>query len=132
MSLSKEDIFGCSDTTIEKLHIDAWGGDVYVRSLTAAERDKFEASNLIKDKRTNLYDARMDNLRARLVAMSLCDETGKRLCTDADAAALGSRNAAAIALIYDTAARLSGITKEDLAELAGESSAGPEDVSQSA
>ena len=130
MSLTKEQIFQCTDIKIEKLHIEAWGGDIYVRSMTGTERDKFESSNVVKDRKTQTYDVRMENLRARLVVLTVCDETGGRIFTDEDAKEIGRKNAAVIAQIYDVAARLSGITKEDIEEITKNSLGEPSDVSQ--
>ena len=130
MSLTKEQIFQCTDIKIEKLHIEAWGGDIYVRSMTGTERDKFESSNVVKDRKTQTYDVRMENLRTRLVVLTVCDETGGRIFTDEDAKEIGRKNAAVIAQIYDVAARLSGITKEDIEEITKNSLGEPSDVSQ--
>lgn len=132
MSLTKAAILACQDTKIEKVHVEAWGGDVYVRSLTGTERDKFESSNVIKDRKSQTYDVRIENLRARLVVLSVCDEGGNRLFTDADAITLGAKNAAVIAQLYDVAARLSGISKDDIAEIVKNSDAGVSDGSTSA
>jgi hypothetical protein len=132
MSL-REEILNTNDVVIEgPFKIAAWGGlEVYVRSLSGAERDQFESSNLIKGK-GGTFDVRIDNLRARLVALSVCEKDGTRVFTIRDAESIGRKNAGAIAQIYEIAARLSGITKEDLDELAKNSSADQSEGSTSA
>ena len=60
----------------------------------------------------------MENLRAKLCVWCIVDAQGERLFTDADSAALGEKSGAAIDVIYDAASRLSGISENDMAELA--------------
>jgi hypothetical protein len=132
MSLTREAILACTDVQIKPVRVEAWGGDVYVRSLTGAERDKWESSNVIRDRKSGTYDVKIENLRARLVTLSVCDDKGVRLFTDADVKEIGQKNAAVLAQLYDVAAKLSGITKEDLDDIAKNSSADPNDGSTSA
>lgn len=133
MNSLRDTILTCDDIVIEgPFKIQAWGVEVYVRSLSGTERDKFEATNLIKDRKRGTYDVQLDNLRARLVEMATCDKDGNAVFKPGDAAAIGKKNAGAIAQIYDIAARLSGITKEDLEEIAKNSSADQSDGSTSA
>lgn len=42
--LNRLDILGSDDLHLEKISVPQWGGDLFVRILTAAERDAFEAS----------------------------------------------------------------------------------------
>jgi hypothetical protein len=60
---------------------------------------------------------KLDNLRAKLVARAIVDETGKRIFADADIPALAGKSAAALNRVYEVAQRLSGITQEDVDEL---------------
>lgn len=123
MSLTREQILECIDRRVEKLNVPAWGGDVYVRSLTGTERDEWEQENLVKDPRTKEYSYRLRNIRARLVVKTVCDENGTRIFTDRDADRIGEKNAAVLTKVYEVAARLSGITPEDVEELAKNSGA---------
>lgn len=92
-----------------------------VRSLTGAERDQYEEA-LIRWRSGEhgrvAVDASLTNARAKLVSLAVVDGDGKRLFTDQDVVALGQRNAKALARIFDVAARLSGLTAGDVAELA--------------
>lgn len=87
-----------------------WGGRVYVRELTARERDDFEAGcvTLKGDKQT----PNLRNYRGRLAALVLGDEGGNRLFADDDAGQLGDLPAAALDRVLDVARKVNGMTKE--------------------
>ncbi|MFO7905799.1 MAG: hypothetical protein R6U98_24285 [Pirellulaceae bacterium] len=111
--LTKDQILQASDLGREVVEVPEWGGDVYVSAMTAADRDAFEAS-LVKDGERN-----MDNMRARLAAMTMVDEKGERLFTDAEASKLGKKSAAALTRVFSVAMRMNGIGDSDVEELAG-------------
>lgn len=117
--LNKDQILAADDLPSEDVDmsdIPGWDGEVRVRALTGAERDKFEASLITQ--RGNSVKKNLDNMRARLVALCLVDEAGERLLTDADAVLLGMKSAAALDRLFDVAQRLSGLSNNDVAELA--------------
>lgn len=119
--LNKDAIAGVVDTTFEVVEVPEWGGSVRVKSLTATERDAFEASLVAgegKNRKANLA-----NIRAKLVASCLVDEVGNRLFLDASAGAsvLGAKNGAAMDRIFTVCQRLSGMSPADIAELEGNS-----------
>jgi len=114
--LSKADILGAVDLQKESVDVPEWQGEVYVRGLTGAERDQFENSIISmrgKDQKINL-----SNIRAKLASLSICDEDGNRLFTDADVQVLSQKSAAALQRIFAVAQRLSGLAAEDVKELA--------------
>lgn len=114
--LTKNAILSQSDREIELVEVPEWGGVVFVRSLSGEERDQFEASIIERngrDVRTNLR-----NLRARLVVLAACDESGAPIFTPGDADALGAKSAAALDRIFSVAQRLSGLRENDVQELA--------------
>lgn len=114
--LTREAILGQADRVVEAVDVPEWGGVVYVRSLTGAERDQFEASIVQrngKDTRTNLR-----NLRARLVVLAACDADGQPIFKTEDAAALGAKNAAPLDRLFAAAQRLSGLRDNDVQEMA--------------
>ncbi len=90
-------------------------GRVFVRAISAAERDAYEMSLRDDEGESNL-----DNVRARLVTMAACDGEGKRLFGDADAASVGKQPAAVVYRLWDRARRLAGmLTEEEGGALAG-------------
>lgn len=113
--LNKQQILELRDLTTEKVYVKEWKEYVFVRSLTGEERDRFEQSNLVKEGKT--LEVKLFNVRAKLVALALCDEQGNSIMDESDAAWLGGKSAGAISTLYDAAARLSGITKEDIDEI---------------
>ena len=100
-----------------------WGGVVYMRPLTGKERDNFELAVTIQGR--GGAQVKIENLRARLVVMSACDAEGKNIFTEEDIDALGSRSAGALNRLFAKAQKLSGLTDEDMAELAKNSSNAP-------
>lgn len=118
--LTKEEILGALDIETRRVEVPEWGGAVLVRGLSGAERDRFEDESLERrGKKATDVRANLANIRARLVALTLVDGDGKLLFTAGDIKALGNKSASALARVYDVAARLSGLTDEDVDELAG-------------
>jgi len=113
--LTRDDILQVQDLPKELVEVPEWDGAVYVRGLTGAERDALEAS--IVEQRGRSTRMNLMNLRAKLVAMSVVDEEGNRLFSDADVEKLGQKSAAALNRIFEVAQRLSGLTSEDVEEL---------------
>lgn len=83
---------------------------IFVRGLTAAERDDYEQSLLETGPDGRIRQKRhQTNLRASFVARVIVDAEGTRVFTDKDAGALGEKNAAVIDRIWDAARVLSGM-----------------------
>lgn len=114
--LTREEILQAQDIEYEVVEVPEWGGEVRVRAMTAAERDAFEASILRQTK--SGVQVEMVNLRARLCAMTIVDEDGKRIFGDSDIAELGKKSAAALQRVFDAAMRLSKFGNEDIQNLA--------------
>ena len=113
MLLTKQQILEVKDLKTEKVYIEEWGGDVYVKTLTGAERDRFEKSILTPDGKRGDFE----NLRAKLVIEVCVDKDGKRIFTQKDLLALGGKCAGALDKIFDIGQRLSGITKKDVDDM---------------
>jgi hypothetical protein len=128
--LGREKILGADDLASEDVAVPEWGGVVRVRCMTGAERDRFEES--IVDQRGKKTRVDMGNIRAKLVAATVVDEEGARIFSDRDVEALGKKSAAALNRVFEVAQRLSGITDDDVEELAKNSVGGPSDGSISA
>lgn len=117
MILSRDDILKADDGRTEEVEIPEWGGTVLVRGMTGAERDRFEMSVLERG-----HGGRMvpnpANMRAKVIARCVVDGDGNRLFTDADIAALGEKNGAALDRVFSVASRLSGLGSDEEAEAA--------------
>lgn len=126
--LNKQDILQARDVVKEMLEVPEWGGAIYVRSISAAERGLIEegAAKFKESKGKNDTFAR--TFTVKMVSMAVCDENGQRLFEDKDIALLQQKNAAVISRIAEVAQRLSGFSKQDLEELEKNSpEAQPED-----
>lgn len=113
--LTKELILQVQDVQIELIEVPEWGGAVYVKGLTGAERDAFE-STIIQQKGKS-QTVNMRNVRAKLLQLTIVDEKGNRLFSAEDIGALGSKSAKAIERLFEAASRLSGISAADAEEL---------------
>lgn len=119
--LTREEILAAVDLAREVVAVPEWGGEVLVQGLSGAERDAFEGSVVMfgnTNGRTGAPAMNMDNLRAKLAARCIVDETGRRLFEDEDITALGAKSAIALQRVFETAQRLSGLTQADVDELA--------------
>jgi hypothetical protein len=108
MSLTKDQILAASDLKRELVEVPELNGSCYVRTMTAGERDRWEAEHAKNP---------TGNIRARLAVATVCDEEGHLLFTPADVEALGGKSALALDRIFDVAARLCGLTSRDVKEL---------------
>ena len=129
MKLSRDAILNASDITTEEVSVPEWGGEVLVRAMTGAERDLYEKS--VIDRNGKNPKVNLENARAKLVVLTTIDEQGQRLFTHADVAALSKKSAAALNRLFNVAARLSGITEEDMGEIVEELKNDPFDDSPS-
>ncbi|MEV0237559.1 hypothetical protein [Nonomuraea sp. NPDC050786] len=126
--LSKDAIFTAQDLKTMDVSVPEWGGEVRVRTLTGRERDDFESESVtIKGNKREMKT----NLRARLVVKCAVDESGAPLFTPADVMKLGQKSAPALERVFEAAAKLNGMTDEDVADLEGNSDAVQSDGSTS-
>lgn len=114
--LTRDQIMAAQDMVFEIVDVPEWGGAVRIRSLNGLERDAFEAA-IAAPQQSGKVKFNTTNMRARLCAMSICDESGQRLFKDSDVMELGKRSAAALDRVFSAAQRLSGLSKKDIDEL---------------
>lgn len=114
--LTREQILAAQDVRYDVLAVPEWGGEVRLRSMTGADRDEYE--QWLISQRGPDQKANIRNLRARLVSLSIVDEAGQRLFTDADIDALGARSAAALDRVAEAASRLNALSERDVEVLA--------------
>lgn len=112
--LSRDAILSANDTPTETVEVPEWGGSVRVQAMSGTDRDKFEASMVGKGNKPNL-----ENFRAKLAAACIVDEDGTRMFAERDITALGRKSAAALDRVATAAQRISGLSQEDVEELAG-------------
>lgn len=126
--LDKKKLLEKEKLQIEK--VDLGNGEyVYVRQMTAHDRDVWERS-VLKEKRNTKgqlesYETVLEDFRAKLAVITVCDENGELLLEQKDYVTL-SRNMSASRLekIIAAAQKLNAITEEDKEELVKNSLAG--------
>lgn len=109
--LSRDQILSASDLTFEEVNVPEWGGKVRVRTLTAGERDKFEALMFSKEPQDR------GDYRATLVALCAVDENGNRIFEDKDVPELSKKSAKAVNRVYNAATRVNLLSVDDQKEL---------------
>lgn len=119
MNNLREQILNVVDTETREVEVPEWGVTVWVRSMSAADRDAFEA-DLLQGKGKNT-SVNYRNMRAKLVARCVVDAEGNRIFNPEDVPALGRKSAKALTRLYNVATELSGVSDDDVEELTGNS-----------
>lgn len=96
----------------ENVDVPEWNQNVTVRELTAEERDQYDQLCL-DDRKGGVV-----RFRARLVAMSIVDGDGRRVLDDSAVDVIANGSSLAAERVFSVAARLSGVTGEDVDDLA--------------
>jgi hypothetical protein len=107
----------------EEFPCPALGGSVWIRTVSAGERDRFEERHLALKHR---------DYRARILVLCSCDEAGQPLFTDADVAALSALPAQVLDPIVEAASKLNGVGGEAREEARGNSDGGQDSGSPAA
>jgi len=111
MPLTADELLDLSDLREpQKLYVKAWKRDIFLLDPTADVRDDWEifcSANANKKA----------SWRAKLASLLLCDETGKKLFTDADIPRLGKKSAAALHEIWQAGTKLLSVTDSEVEEL---------------
>ena len=126
--LSRENLLTREQLQVKEVSL---GNDefVYVRSMTGKEREAFENSirKVIKDDDGKIvkYESLLENFRAKIAVMTICDKEGVLLLTPEDTDTLNeSLSAARLVKIADAASELNKISDSDKEDLLKNSAAG--------
>lgn len=112
---TREAFEGLSDVGAPlRLHVKAWGKDVFLLDPTADVRDEWE--KFTTDSRAKEGSAPW---RAKVAQLLLCDESGKRLFSEDDLEFLGARNPAAMTEVFTAGMKRLAITDEEIAAVSG-------------
>ena len=103
----------------EVVEVPEWGGAVTVTELTSRERDAWEQSVMEMDLETEEVTSKADNARAKLILRTVIDEEGNRMFRDTDLDMLGNLSGSVMQRLFNVASKLSGLTEDDVEELAG-------------
>jgi hypothetical protein len=104
--LTIDQILAASDMEVERVTVQEWGGEICLRTLMGWERDKLN------------QEAQGENVllhfRAKVVARSLCDESGKSMgVTDEQMIALSNKSGKVLDRLFELCCKLSGIGPKD-------------------
>lgn len=132
MLLTKEKILQTDDLPFEEIEVLEWGGTVRIKTLNGVERDIFEKA--MRDINPNLDPKNPKapkvitlGMKARLVAMSVVDESGNNLFSTADVEELNNKSGKVIDDIFQVSQKLNGLGDDELEDLRKNSSAVQED-----
>lgn len=114
--LNKAKILAAQDDVYEDVPVPEWGGEVRIRGLSGIERDKYEKS-LVR-MRNGQMEQVVEYATARLVAWAAVDENNSRIFQGEDEVKqLAAKSSVALQRCFNVAARLAGLTQEDIAEM---------------
>lgn len=122
MALNKAAILAAGDFKLNKVHVPEWGGDVFIKTISGLDRDRFE---------DGYSEQKMKNFRSRFLVLTLCDEKGDRLFTDVEVEEIGKKSSLVINRLFDAAWSLNAFTNEAVDELGNDSTVVPSDGSTS-
>lgn len=112
MSLTFKEILTAGAVPRETLHVPQLNGKVIIRGMSSAERDEMDMENAIHQQEHGYIDFK--KWRARVVSKCLVDENDNLLVKNqADIDALAGVRGDAVEKMYELAAKLSGISKDD-------------------
>ena len=111
-ALGRDAIIDAADRKLERVPVPEWGGDVYIRMMSANERDQWEREMFNPD-----GSIKSDKAASLLAVRVITDENGKRLFADDDIDVLGAKSTAALNRIFVAAKRLNRLTLADIEDL---------------
>lgn len=119
--LTRDQILSANDLPeMKKVSVPEWGGEVFVKVMTGRERDAFEKAHL---------DTKGSDVRARMVAATVCDETGKPLFSLNDVNALAAKSWIALNRVVEASSEINQVSEAAIADLEKNSSESPSDAS---
>lgn len=129
MLLTREAILAADDLKRELISVPEWGGDFYLRTLTAGERERWESLYL---NRKGDEGQVKQFIQASLVALTAVDEAGNHLFTEADIPALNNKSSHVLLKVASKALELNRVGGQEVEELGKNSETTLDDASPSA
>jgi hypothetical protein len=134
--LNREALLQSDELQIEKVELTR--GHVFVREMTGYEKDVWEQS-MLKQKQTGNknapieYETTLEDFRAKLAVVTVCDENGNLLFEPKDVKVLNKMMSATnMEKIVEVAQRLNAVTQKERDEILKNLEADQEDSSISA
>lgn len=118
--LSRDAILGAVDLPYEDVEVPEWGGWVRLQGLTGEQRARINATTLVsKGQNVEMRVEALADLQIKMVGLALVDADGRRLFTDPEIRALGSKNAGVIERLFLKVQQLSGVAPEAVETIRG-------------
>lgn len=118
MANDKTSILGLSARLrVEAVIVVGVDDPIFLRTLTGRERDGFENACFTQKGKDRVLST--ENIRAKLLVRSICDEKGVRIFQDNEADSLGGIPADILDELFTKAQKMSGLAPADVEELAG-------------
>jgi len=106
--LGRDAILSVQDADVAYVAVPEWGGGVYIRTMTGAQRDALERQITGGETIT----------RAQIAVLCCCDDRGRQLFTDDDMDALNAKSASALDRILEAAVEHNNLRGQDIEEAA--------------
>ena len=110
--LTADQILEIDDQNFKKVSVQKWGGHVYIKVMSAADRDEFE-QKIIKAQ----GDGFLKHLRATFLQMCLCNKNGKLLFTKDQIEQLSQKSSEVIDKLWVIARAHNAVSDDDINEL---------------
>ncbi len=123
-ALTREAILGSPDAPRTKVDVPEWGGYVWVHVMSGTERDRWE-TEIIKSAKDGKETT--ENVRARLIIMTVRDDDGAPLFALTDVDALGRKHYMVLDRILNESKRINRLTTASMEDLEGNSGASRSD-----
>ena len=115
MTLTKQQILEADDLGLLEVPVKSWGGSIYIRVMSVAERDVYE-NEWVRNRKNGIEG--VDNFRTKFLQKVLCDQKGELLfTTPEDITALGKKSAKVMTKLWEKAMEHNALTEEDVQEL---------------
>jgi hypothetical protein len=112
MALTADQILAADDAALLEVKVKEWGGSVFIRVMSVAERDAYERMWIGK------RDTGIDNFRTEYLQRVLCDEKGSLLFTREQIEKLGQKSSAVMSRLFEKATKHNAMSEADVEELA--------------
>jgi hypothetical protein len=110
--LSREAILGQKrPPRMEEIAVPHWGGNVFVKELSAADVDAFEAAMQEEASKKKDGQEYRPNVRGRVLVLCICDGEGKPILKPGDEEAMGDMPKWQIDALIDAAFRLNRLSE---------------------
>jgi hypothetical protein len=121
--LTRDEILKADDLKTEDVNVPEWGGTVRIKTLTGNERDEYEFRMVGSNGQDR--DENIRKIRSYLLCAVLVDEAGNLMFPAInDIERIGQKSSKALQRVFDRAAAMNGLNKEDVESLAKNSDSG--------